>query len=229
MVEVARRRNGRSRGRAAERHLPLGTVAAQYASLGWPVCLGAHPYRGSRGSAEAGRACSCDRVGCPAPGAHPASPTWQMQATVDTGIIQAWWETRPEASVILVTGRVFDVLDVPAAAGTPALARMEAAGAAVGPVAGLGQDRMLFFVVTRGSPADEDEWWSCGLDSEPESVTPGLRWHCRDSYVLAPPSVYAPGLTARWLRSPREHALPDALRLLEYLVDACEALCLEAP
>jgi hypothetical protein len=229
MVEVARRRTGRGRSRAAGRQLPLGIVAAQYASLGWPVCLGAHSYRAnrglaSRGSVEQGRACSCDRVGCPAPGAHPASPTWQMQATVDTDIIGTWWETRPEANVMLVTGRVFDVLDVPAAAGESALARMEAAGAAIGPVASLGQDRMLFFVVTRGSPADEDEWWSCGLDSEPESVTPGLRWHCRDSYVLAPPSAYGPGLTARWLRSPREHALPDALRLLEYLVDACEAL-----
>ena len=59
---------------------------------------------------------------------------------------------------------------------------------AVGPVAVLGQERMLFFVMTRGSPADEDEWWSCGLDSEPESVVTGLRWHCRDSYVVAPPS-----------------------------------------
>ena len=52
---------------------------------------------------------------------------------------------------------------------------------------------MLFFVVTRGSPADEDEWWSSGLDCEPESVIPGLRWHCRDSYVLAPPSACASG------------------------------------
>jgi hypothetical protein len=147
-----------------------------------------------------------------------------MQATVDTKVIQSWWEARPEANVILVTGRVFDVLDVPAAAGSAALGRMGRAGTPVGPVAQLGQDRMLFFVVTRGSPADEDEWWSCGLDSEPESVTQGLRWHCRDSYVLAPPSVYAEGLAARWLRSPREHPLPDALRLLEHLVDACEAL-----
>jgi bifunctional DNA primase/polymerase-like protein len=125
--------------------------------------------------------------------------------------------------VILVTGRVFDVLDVPAAAGTSALERMTAAGVAVGPVAAIGQDRMMFFVVTRGSPTDEDEWWSCGLDCEPESVVAGLRWHCRDSYVLAPPSSYASGLSARWLRSPAEHPLPDALRLLEYIVDACEA------
>jgi hypothetical protein len=223
MVDVVRRRGERGlrgHGRAAERHRPLGVVAAHYASMGWPVCLGAHPYRGS---VEPGRACSCDRVGCPAPGAHPVSPAWQMQATVDTNVIENWWEARPEANVILVTGRVFDVLDVPAAAGSAALERMQATGAAVGPVSCLGDDRMLFFVLTRGSPADEDEWWSCGLDSEPESVTPGLRWHCRDSYVLAPPSACAGGLAARWLRSPREHPLPDALRLLEYLVDACEA------
>src|SRR5580692_4287496 len=151
MVDVVRRRSGRSRGRAAERHQPLGIVAAHYASMGWPVCPGAHPYRATRGSVETGRACSCDRVGCPAPGAHPVSPTWQMQATVDISVIASWWQARPEANVVLVTGRVFDVLDVPAAAGTSALERMTAAGVAVGPVAVLGQDRMMFFVVTRGS------------------------------------------------------------------------------
>ena len=217
MVDVVRRRG---RGRAAQRHQLLGDAAAQYASMGWPVCLGAHPYRGTRAAREPGRACSCDRVGCPAPGAHPVSPAWQMQATVDLNTIQSWWETRPEANVILVTGRVFDVLDVPAAAGYAALERMEAA---VGPVAVLGQDRMLFFVMTRGAPADEDEWWSSGLDCEPESVVAGLRWHCRDSYVVAPPSRFPGGVVARWLRPPHEHPLPDALRLLEYLVDACEA------
>ena len=223
MVDLVRRRGARGRRRAAQRLAPLGDVAAQYASMGWPVCQGAHPHQGKRAAMEPGRACSCDRVGCPAPGAHPVSAAWQMQATVDLNVIQSWWETRPEANVILVTGRVFDVLDVPVAAGSVALGQMEAAGAPVGPVAVIGQDRMLFFVVTRGSPADEDEWWSCGLDCEPESVIEGLRWHCRDSYVLAPPSGYAPGLAARWLRPPQEHPLPDALRLLEYIVDACEA------
>jgi len=226
MVDVVRRRGERAfrgHGRAAERHQPFGIVAARYASMGWPVCPGAHPYRGTRGSIEPGRACSCDRVGCPAPGAHPVSPAWQMQATVDTTVIKSWWEARPEANVILVTGRGGQVEHIKNPAGSVALERMTAAGVAVGPVAGLGEDRMLFFVMTRGSPADEDEWWSSGLDCEPESVTLGLRWHCRDSYVLAPPSVYADGLAARWLRSPHEHPLPDALRLLEYLVDACEA------
>ena len=215
MVDVAWRRG---RARAAERQQPLGIAAERYAAMGWPVCQGAHP----RGAMELGRACSCDRVGCPAPGAHPMSPAWQMQATVDIHVIRGWWETRPEANLMLVTGRVFDVLDVPAAAGAAALVRMSEAGVKSGPVASLG-DRLLFFVVTRGSPADEDEWWSCGLDSSPESVTPGLRWHCRDSYVLAPPSRLVSGPGCRWIRSPEEHPLPDALRLLEYLVDACEA------
>ena len=191
--------------------------------MGWPVCAGAHPYRGTRGSMEPGRACSCDRVRCPAPGAHPVSPTWQMQATVDENVIASWWETRPEANVILVTGRVFDVLDVPAAAGTSALERMTAAGVAVGPVALLGQDRMMFFVVTRGSPTDEDEWWSCGLDCEPE----GTLRVCGGTAGIATCSPRRRATRPAWARAGSarrpEHPLPDALRLLEYIVDACEA------
>lgn len=192
--------------------------------MGWPVCPGAHPSRGMDGAPETGRACSCDRVGCPAPGAHPVSPTWQMQATVDSEKIRQWWEARPETNVILVTGRVFDVLDVPAMAGASALAKMAAARVATGPVAIQGAERMLFFVATRGAPDDEEEWWSCGLDSSPDVPTQNesLRWHCRDSFVLAPPSRYAGGQDVRWVRQPAGHPLPDALRLLEFLVDACE-------
>ena len=172
---------------------------------------------------EPGRACSCDRVGCPAPGAHPVSPTWQIQATEEGAGIGQWWEARPEAKLILATGGVFDVLDVPAVAGATALVRMAAADVETGPVAVQGTERMLFFVLTRGAPDHEDEWWSCGLDSSPDpsGQAEALRWHCRDSYVLAAPSRYGSGQDVRWVR-PAGRALPDALRLLEYLVDACE-------
>src|SRR5215469_17751077 len=186
MVTIMRRR---SRLRAAHKPLPFGAAALEYAELGWPVCLGAHLSRGIDGTVEMGRACSCDRVGCPAPGAHPVSPTWQMQATTDMSTVRQWWETRPEANVILVTGRVFDVLDVPAVAGATALARMVTVGVDTGPVAVAGPERMWFFVATRGAPVDEDEWWSCGLDSSPDTSTEmaALQWHTRESYVLAPP------------------------------------------
>jgi hypothetical protein len=261
MVTMMRRRGRRW---AAQRPPAMGAAALEYAALGWPVCPGAHPSNGldGIGLTEPGRACSCDRVGCPAPGAHPVSPTWQMQATVDSAEIGQWWETRPEANVILVTGRVFDVLDVPAVAGATALAAMAAAGVETGPVSALSPpggiafphrgprppippgprtprgmpdgkgsisgmqsaERMHFYVITRGSPVDEDEWWSCGLDSSPDmsSQTEALHWHCRDSFVLAPPTRYGSGQDVRWVREPAGRPLPDALRLLEFLVDACE-------
>ena len=117
-------------------------------------------------------------------------------------------------------------VDVPAAAGATALAQMDRSAVRPGPVAISAGDRALFFVTTRGTPADEDEWWSCHLDCEPEVDThvAGLRWHCRDSYVLAPPSRDGKALTAHWLRPPDERPLPDGLRLLGFLADACEEL-----
>ena len=211
----------RGRRRSVER---LAAAATGYAAMGWPVCAGAHPPGRPQRGAGGGRACSCDRVGCPAPGAHPMSPAWQVEASTDPATVWSWWLARPDAGIILVTGRVFDVLDVPAAVGTSALRLMAAAGVRAGPVALSAGDRALFFVRTRGAPADEHEWWSCHLDSEPETVTQvsGLRWHCRDSYVLAPPSGYGGAGTARWLHRPDAHPLPDGLRLLEFLADACE-------
>jgi hypothetical protein len=191
--------------------------ALRYAALGWPCCPGAHP------ATDGMRACSCDRVGCPAPGAHPASQVWKMQATVDADRVGRAWAAAPEANIILPTGRIFDVFDVPAAAGRAALAGMRRAGVPVGPVAAVGQERYLFFVATRGAPADEDEWWSCHLDTVPESVeeTPGMRWHCRDSYVVAPPSTLAFGHEVTWVAFPDDAALPDPVRVLEILADVC--------
>ena len=225
MVDAMLRRSRRKgSGRMAE-------VAAEYAAMGWPVCPGAHLRDGARRShpgrgwsREDGRACSCDRVGCPAPGAHPVSPAWQLEASAEPDEVGRWWRERPGANVILVTGRVFDVLDVPAPAGPVGLAMLDSAGVRPGPVALSAGGRALFFVATRGAPDDEVEWWSCHLDCEPDSVArvAGLRWHTRNSYVLAPPSRYGRGLAAHWIRTPKEHSLPDALRLLEILADACE-------
>jgi hypothetical protein len=223
MVVGVRRR--KSRRAAAEQREPLVNEAERYAALGWPVCAGANLSRALHGMPrELGRACSCDRVGCPDPGAHPASPAWQMQATVDVTIIRQWWQANPSANVILVTGRVFDVLEVPAVPGASALAKMARDSVETGPVAMLGEDTMHFYVTTRGSPADEDEWWSCGLDCSPEMAIPTgeVRWHCRDSFVLGPSSIYAGGQNVRWVRPPEGRHLPDALRLLEYLADAVE-------
>lgn len=187
------------------------------AAAGFPLAVAAHPE---------GYGCSCERIGCPTPGRHPVSFAWQTQATTDLEQVQRWARDRPDANFVTATGLGHDVLDVPYEAGREALDRLESEGVEVGPVAASGTDRMLFFAATRGTPEDEDEWWPCELDCHPETMDehPGLRWHCRGSYVLVPPSR-VPGdgvMDVSWVRAP-ERPLPDPLTMLEALTDACAA------
>ncbi|MGK5629094.1 bifunctional DNA primase/polymerase [Streptomyces sp. URMC 123] len=191
--------------------LLMAAVAA-----GFPLAQAAHP---------SGYGCSCDRIGCPTPGRHPVSFAWQTQATTDPELVGRWLRGHPQANFVTATGIDHDVLDVPADAGRSALERLEAEGIDVGPVAvcGGGRDgRLLFFTATRGTPEDEDEWWPCELDCHPETMDehPGLRWHCRGSYVLVPPARLPADESVSWLRGP-ERPLPDPLTLLEALTDAC--------
>ncbi|MBZ4019546.1 bifunctional DNA primase/polymerase [Streptomyces purpurogeneiscleroticus] len=188
------------------------------ADAGFPLAPAAHP---------SGYGCSCERIGCPTPGRHPVSFGWQTVATTDREKVTQWLRKHPQANFVTATGIAHDVLDVPLEAGRSALARLESEGVEVGPVvlsgAGPREGRMLFFTATRGTPDDEDEWWPCELDCHPETMDehPGLRWHCRGSYVLLPPSRLPgeqPPVT--WLRGP-ERPLPDPLSLLEALTDAC--------
>jgi hypothetical protein len=170
-----------------------------------------------------GYGCSCDRVGCPTPARHPVSFAWQTQSTTDRGQVERWARHQPQANFVTATGMVHDVLDVPLEAGREALEQLLGEGVEVGPVAESDDGRMLFFALTRGTPEDEDEWWPCELDCHPETMDehPGLRWHCRGSYVLVPPARL-PGddQGVRWVRGP-EHPLTDPLSLLEALTDAC--------
>ncbi|MEU6821347.1 bifunctional DNA primase/polymerase [Streptomyces atriruber] len=187
------------------------------AAAGLPLAPAAYP---------SGYRCSCDRIGCPTPARHPVSFAWQTQSTTDRGQIERWARHQPQANFITATGMVHDVLDVPLDAGLEALERLLAAGIDVGPVAesggSNGHGRLLFFTATRGTPEDEDEWWPCELDCHPETMDehPGLRWHCRGSYVLVPPARLPGDLEVRWLRGP-EHPLPDPLTLLATLTDEC--------
>jgi hypothetical protein len=183
------------------------------AAAGLPIAPAAYPV---------GYRCSCERVGCPTPARHPVSFAWQTQSTTDRAQIERWALDQPQANFITATGMVHDVLDVPQEAGRSALARLLELEIEVGPVAESGQDRMLFFAATRGTPDDEDEWWPCELDCHPETTDehPGLRWHCRGSYVLVPPARLPGDLDVSWVRGP-EHPLPDPLTLLETLTDAC--------
>jgi len=211
LTQWLRRRSGDTGAEDSRREELLLAAAA----VGLPLAPAAHPV---------GYRCSCERIGCPTPATHPLSFAWQTQSTTDKAQVQRWAQGQPEANFITATGMVHDVLDVPLEAGRGALDRLLERGIDVGPVAEVGTDRMLFFTATRGTPEDEDEWWPCALDCHPETMDehPGLRWHCRGSYVLVPPARL-PGdgdLGVAWVRGP-EHPLPDPLTMLETLTDAC--------
>ncbi|WP_377271826.1 bifunctional DNA primase/polymerase [Peterkaempfera sp. SMS 1(5)a] len=208
------------RGRARAADTPDARDAAASARLDLLLRAVRSGFAVAPAARPAGYRCSCDRVGCPAPARHPVSFAWQSQATTDSEQIARWLARDPQANFVAATGRTHDVLDVPEEAGRIALERLLDQDAA-GPVAA-GDGRYLFFAATRGTPLDEDEWWPCELDSHPDTLEehPGLRWHCRGSYVLLPPSVLPDDSVIRWVRGP-EHPLPDPLRVLDVLTDAC--------
>lgn len=218
-----RRRSRSADNTAAEAAYAREELLLASAAAGFPLAPAAYPE---------GYGCSCERIGCPTPGLHPVSFAWQTQATTDPEQITRWAQARPQANFITATGLVHDVLDVPFSVGEVALERLEREGVEVGPVAAYADDRMLFFTTTRGTPEDEDEWWPCELDCHPETMDehPGLRWHCRGSYVLVPPSRLKLTSDAQvsWVRS-SERPLPDSLTLLEALTDAGVAHAAEQP
>ena len=88
MVEAMLRRGRRKEaGRMA-------AAAVDYATMGWPVCLGAHlrdersrqPRPGEEGEArvlDTGRACSCDRRGGTAGAANTGWAAWVREGGTD--------------------------------------------------------------------------------------------------------------------------------------------------
>ena len=215
----------------AERAVSRGRIPGMRRRREEPDLLLAFVHRGFAlvpAAAPRGPGCSCSRVGCPNPAAHPLSYGWQTEASADPAQLDRWRLRLPDVNFATPTGRTHDVLDVPISAGRIAFRALTSAAEPLGPVAvsAIG-DRCLFF--TRARPGGEDdsasdEWWPCDLDAAPETGFggPGLSWHTRGSYVLVPPARALNGGRARWIHEPTA-PLPDPLRLLGTLADACES------
>jgi hypothetical protein len=214
-TDRANARGGRLPGMRRRRGEP--DAVAAFVARGLAVVPAAAPDSNGPG-------CSCTRMGCPMPAAHPLSRGWRKEASTDPAQLERWRRRIPGANYATPTGGTHDVLEVPAGAGARALESLLAAGVAVGPVARTAPgDGYLFFTTARPGEEDPDEWWSSDLDAQAEETeTTGLRWHTRGSYVLIPPAKAVNGGVARWVHDP-EAELPDPLRILGALADACEA------
>ncbi|MFD9130232.1 bifunctional DNA primase/polymerase [Kitasatospora sp. NPDC059571] len=169
--------------------------------------------------------CSCADPRCALPGAHPAEEDWRRRASAGPGVVRRWWTEQPEASILLPTGRSFDVLDVPEVAGCLALARMERMGLRLGPVVAVPAaagpaGRRLHFLVLPGVAAKLPEilrklGWAPGrLD---------LVARGEGDFIVAPPSRVGAYGFAQWARPPSaiNRWLPDAAELINPLAYAC--------
>lgn len=179
--------------------LRLRHAALRLAMHGWPVTPGA--------SLRAGRF-DCGRPGCPTTACHPALEGWEEAASQQPARVAGWWRYAPH-SVLLPTGVVFDVLEVPAALGALAVRRSRAGGADRGPVATTPAGRWMFFV-RPGQPLLPE------LASRLEVVR-----HTRGSWVPAPPTRLVEG-PVRWSVSPPEVGwrLPDGYGVQQALAGA---------
>ncbi|MFI2610731.1 bifunctional DNA primase/polymerase [Kitasatospora sp. NPDC018619] len=174
---------------------------------------------------DGGVRCSCDDRRCTLPGAHPLDPDWARQASAGPGAVRGWWTERPQASVLLPTGRSFDVLDVPETAGCLALARMERMDLQLGPVvvqpAAPGRiGRRLHFLVLPGVAA------RLPALLRRFGLPPGrldLVARGEGDWTVAPPSRIGSLGYAQWARSPSalNRWLPDAAELIGPLAYAC--------
>ncbi|GAA1220279.1 bifunctional DNA primase/polymerase [Kitasatospora nipponensis] len=200
---------------------PLLIEAVRYAEeRHWEVVPGSHLIEG-----DGPIRCSCGDPHCPLPGAHPTSQDWQRLASAGPGVVRHWWNENPRASILLPTGRSFDVLDVPETAGCLALARMERMELQLGPVLAAppapGQPgRRLLFLVLPGVLAKLSQtlrrlgWGPGRLD---------LVARGEGDWIIAPPSRVGPYSFAQWARPPSalNRWLPDAAELIQPLAYAC--------
>ncbi|MER5182879.1 bifunctional DNA primase/polymerase [Streptomyces sp. NPDC002896] len=170
-------------------------------------------------AAEGVQRCSCGDPACEAPGAHAAREDWPTQATGSATGARRLWSKQPTASILLPTGRSFDVLDVPETAGFLALARMERMGLTLGPVTRT-PDRRMHFLVQPGGAAKVTDlvrklgWSPLALDL----VALG-----EGSYVAAPPTRVGGRGAVQWACRPTvsNRWLPDAEEIISPVAYAC--------
>jgi hypothetical protein len=189
----------------------LRRAAFRYVEHGWPVTPGA---------CLAGSRFLCGRPGCSIMACHPALEAWDESASTDIARVAAWWRRRPH-TVLLATGRAFDVLDVPASLGLRVAAATGLHAGVIGadgphargPVAVTPTGRWMF-LVRAGTPLRTE------LDNRLDVVR-----HGAGSWVPAAPSRMPEG-PVRWAVAPEQTRwrLPGSAVVQGMLVDALAAL-----
>jgi hypothetical protein len=200
--------------RSGARQLLLDTAVRYTEERRWEVLAGAWLEPGPAGTPV----CSCAAASCPAPGAHPAEPDWAAEVCCTAAAVQRAWNERPRASILLPTGRAFDVVEVSESAGFHALARLERQGLPLGPVLCTPSWRMAFFVLPGSSARTHAFLERMGWPA----IAADVVVRGQGDWVVAPPTCTLEGC-AQWARrpSPVDPWLPDCGEVLGALAYAC--------
>lgn len=174
--------------------MSLAVVAHSYATRGWPV-LPLHTWLGNQ--------CSCGRADCASPAKHPRLAHGLKDASTDAELVSSWWQQWPTANVGLVTGVVFDVLDID---GEEGISNFKALCAELGVTlppgprsrTGGGGRHILFAATGEGNRA---------------GLIPKVDWRGSGGYIVAPPSLHRSGRAYEWVNDHTNiPACPDWLR-----------------
>jgi hypothetical protein len=213
-IASAREAAGAGRNRPGDRPGLLETALEYIEERHWDVVLGTSVRR------ENGQwSCSCADPRCARIGAHPAMRDWHRKISGQPSRAREWWTAHPQGSIILPTGRAFDVLECSEDAGLLALARLERHGAEPGPVVATPSRRLYFFVLpnsrTRVAKALAALGWG--------RTVLDLACHSIGDYIVAPPSRMGVRGRVQWVRTPADSArwLPEPEEVLAPLAYAC--------
>ena len=172
-------------------------AALGYAARGIPVYPVHWPCRIPGGTSLA---CSCRRgATCDRPAKHPLVRHGLHDATCDPAQLERWWSRWPQANLGLVTGVVFDVLDIDGPAGHATLHQL----------AGTVGLRLRGPLVATGGGGWHHWFAPTGRGNRPPRGLTHVDWRGKGGCVLAPPSRHISGRTYRWVRDLDQTPLPE--------------------
>ncbi len=134
--------------------------------------------------------CSCSKPNCKAAGKHPRTSRGFKDATIDSEIIQAWWQQQPDSNIGLCTGNGLAVLDIdPRHQGDATLAAL---------IEEFGQLPTTPQAQTGGNGSHYFFRVPMGLQGG-NGLLEGIDLKAEGGYVVAAPSVHISGGVYTWL------------------------------
>ena len=192
----------------------LHNAAQWFASIGQPVIPLHHPIPAEVLTVEGGLfRCSCQRPECGrvidgrvegSPAKHPLTRNGLKDATTDPNVIRAWWKQWPEANLGILTGVIWDVIDLDGPPGNLSYAELRHATCAPNCCAEVtcpGTDPYPVFGKA-ATPRGRHIYIRPTGRGNHTRMRPGIDYRGNGGYVLAPPSRGISNLRYIYLEPP---------------------------